>query len=138
MSTVSYLIGTKVIRQVVLIILCVIAISCSNSTNIIGNYKLYDLGGSNQAIGGNGGMTSVTDITAYAIVGTRIVFETGDVGLTDKNGRSVMSPPCRYGMINTSTGKIFFAKKDGNLYSIIKRTLMDSRLGVVSRSCIPK
>jgi hypothetical protein len=51
-------------------------ISCSRDDVIAKDYKLYDLDGSNQTIIGSAGMVKVSDVTAYDVDGSRIIFET--------------------------------------------------------------
>jgi hypothetical protein len=111
-------------------------LACSKDTPIISDYKLYDLDGSNQAIIGNQGMVSVSDVTAYDIDGKRIVFETGAI---DRNGDETSGQKlrsCWYGFIDTTNNVVVRAKRNSRVHHDIINRLKLARNAAVSRSCI--
>jgi hypothetical protein len=67
--------------------------ACSADVPLIADYKVYDLGGSNQVLMGGNGSVSINDVTAVAVVGPLIFVETGGRG---------MPRTCSYGVIDTS------------------------------------
>ena len=68
--------------------------ACSSDIPLIADYKVYDLGGSNQLIMGGNGSVSVDRVKAFAIQKPLILVETG---------RSGVPGTCSYGVINSST-----------------------------------
>jgi hypothetical protein len=115
----------------------VFAASCSRDDNIVKDYKLYDLDGSNQAIIGGSGMVKVSDVTAYRVDGNLILFETGvldsPIGLS-----RAQSELCRYGFIETTKNTIVAAKDGSSLRALIIRKLATESMGTLSRSCVAK
>ena len=116
------------------LILCMLAASCSRDDSIIGDYKIYDLDGSNQAIIGKSGLVNVSDITSYKLEGRRIYFETGVLNAPPGEAAQV----CKYGFIDTAAGLVVPAGPKSSLQGMIVSKLAEARKGVVSRSCVSK
>lgn len=124
---------------VFLLIASLTLMACSSDTLIVSDYKLFDLDGSNQAIIGAEGAVSVSDITAYDVDGSVILFETGTLGLIDQGGTETLTAgPCNYGYIDTKKSMAVPAAAGSSLHRFIRARLAASRKGVVSRSCVAR
>lgn len=130
--------NTKVEMRLVTLMLglTMLIASCSSDTVIIGDYKLYDLDGSNQDITGAAGMVSVSDVTAYNLEGNRIYFETGVLDAPIAKGDHNRYDRCKYGFIETTKNAVVYANLGSVLQREIVRKLEAGRNGVVSRSCV--
>ncbi len=95
--------------------------ACSSDTPIMGDYVIYDLGGSNQILMGNSGLTSVSDVTAYAVTGRFIILETKG---------------CKYGFVDTATGKATSPPQSSAVYPTIASHIMRYGKKVLMTSCL--
>ena len=96
---------------------------CSSDDHITSDYVIYDLGGSNQTLIGNAGMTSVPDVTAYATAGRFIIVETKQ---------------CQYGFIDSASGKVAKVPKSSAAYQMLIEHVArhGHRILVNQRQCI--
>ena len=78
--------------------------ACSTNRPITWDYVIYDLGGSSQTLVGNAGMTSVSEVTAYATAGRFIIVETQQ---------------CQYGFIDSASGKVANVPKSSATYQML-------------------
>jgi hypothetical protein len=70
--------------------------SCSSNNDLSNGYVIYDLGGSNQILSGNKGMTTVADVTAFLDTNKYILVE---------SSRSSIYQLCKYTVVSTKSGK---------------------------------
>ena len=99
---------------------------CSADTTLIGDYKQVDLGGSNQAIVGNGGSISVHSVSAYALENASILIET--------QGNS-LHQNCTYGRIDTSKNTLVGLPTGTALQREAIRAIINHGRSVNWRSC---
>jgi hypothetical protein len=129
-------IATKWYDVALILGLATLMTSCSKDDLIVGDYKLYDLDGSNQAIIGGSGMVSVSDVTSYYVDGHRIYFETGNLGVPIAEYTRNKSKLCRYGFIETSKGVVVQTILGDQLQKVIINKLSTVGKGFVHRSCV--
>lgn len=108
-------------------------LSCSTDVTIVEDYKIYDLGGSNQSIIGNRGMTSIFDVTAYSVVGKYIYVEHG--GHYDKTGKR-SAGDCKYSVIDTDNNRIIKVTNNMEIYQRVVGNIAKNGESFVTRSCV--
>ena len=121
----------SILRYAFILALSANASACSKQSTIEKDYKLYDLDGSNQSIIGNGGNTSVENVTLFSKNGDLIFFETRSLSNNIESTKK-----CSYGFIDTKNGLVKFANIGTNIYDNIINHLKTNGEGAVYRTCM--
>ena len=114
-------------------VLCLLLLAgCYQDITIYGDYKLYDLNGSNQAIIGHEGMVSASNVTGYATEGALIFVEIGREG----EGFENPGPTCSYQVIDASRNIVSKPLPGSRLFDLAAHAVRTQQKGLVSRSCV--
>ena len=103
---------------------------CSRDVSIVGDYKLYDLDGSNQSIIGHKGMVAIHNVTGFATTKPVIYVEVG--GGISPSGRGA---DCSYKLIDTSKHSVIDLPAGTPAEATAIAAISAQKQGLVSRAC---